>query len=233
MRAKVSWIHHLTRASTRLSNRLRAVLLRYYPSALQAFPDLSTQIALEFIQAYPTPEAAARLSWADFVDFAHQQAYSHPKKLPGCFTRLHGDYPQASPEIVLVYQDEAVQLASLQLQTSQTKRTALRELQALYRQHPDYPIFSSLPEAEELLGPALLAKFGDESPAFSNSCQRTSPGRHVSSHRQKRQAQGDQISQGLRPGVALPFPSLGDCFGQQGQVPSGNCLFRTSSATLP
>jgi hypothetical protein len=33
MRAKVSWIHHLTRASTRLSNRLRAVLLRYYPAA--------------------------------------------------------------------------------------------------------------------------------------------------------------------------------------------------------
>lgn len=28
MRAKVSWIQHLTRASTRLYNRLRAVLLR-------------------------------------------------------------------------------------------------------------------------------------------------------------------------------------------------------------
>ena len=59
MRAKVSWIQHLTRASTRLSNRLRSVLLRYYPAALQVFPDLSTQIALEFIRTYPTPEAAA------------------------------------------------------------------------------------------------------------------------------------------------------------------------------
>jgi transposase len=166
MRAKVSWIHHLTRASTRLSNRLRAVLLRYYPAALQAFPDLSTQIALEFIRAYPTPEAAASLSWAELEDFAHQQAYSHPKKLPGCFTRLHGDYPQTSPETVLVYQDEAVQLASLLLQTSQTKRTALRELQALYRQHPDYPIFSSLPGAGEFLGPGLLAKFGDDRQRF-------------------------------------------------------------------
>jgi hypothetical protein len=94
---------------------------------LQAFPDLSTQIALEFIRAYPTPEAAARLTWPELEDFAHQQAYSHPKKLPSCFTRLKGDYPQASQGTGLVYQDEAVQLASLLLQTSQTKLTALRE----------------------------------------------------------------------------------------------------------
>jgi len=166
MRAKVSWIHHLTRASTRLSNRLRAVLLRYYPAALQAFPDLSTQIALEFIQAYPTPQAAARLTWAELVDFAQQQGYSHPKKLPSCFTRLKGDYPQASLETVLVYQGEAVQLASLLLQMTHTKVDALRELQILFRQHPDYQVFSSLPGAGELLGPALLAKFGDDRQRF-------------------------------------------------------------------
>jgi transposase len=166
MRAKVSWIQHLTRASTRLSNRLRAVLLRYYPVALQVFPDLSTQIALEFIRTYPTPQTAARLTWADFVDFAHQQAYSHPKKLPHCFARLKGDYPQASPGTVLVYQDEALQLASLLLRTTQTKLAALRELQTLYRQHPDYPIFSSLPGAGELLEPALLVKFGDDRQRF-------------------------------------------------------------------
>jgi transposase len=133
---------------------------------LQVFPDLSAQIALEFIRAYPTPQAADRLTLAELLDFAHQQAYSHPKKLPSCFTRLKGDYPQASQETVLVYQDEAVQLASLLLQMTHPKRDALRELQALFRQHPDYPIFSSLPGAGELLGPALLAKFGDDRQRF-------------------------------------------------------------------
>ena len=141
------------------------------------------------------------------MDFAQQQAYSHPKKLPLCFTRLKGDYPQASLETVLVYQGEAVQLASLLLQMTHTRVDALRELQALFRQHPDYQVFSSLPGAGELLGPALLAKFGDDR-------QRPSPGRHLSGLRQKRQAQGDQIPQGLRPGVALPFTGLGDCFGE-------------------
>jgi transposase len=166
MRAKVSWIQHLTRASTRLSNRLRAVLLRYYPAALQVFPDLSTQIALEFIRAYPTPEAAAGLTLAEFVEFAHQQGYSHPKKLPGCYAHLKGDYPQASPETVLIYQDEAVQQASLLLQVTRTRLDALRQLQALFRQHPDYLIFSSLPGAGDLLEPALLVKFGDDRARF-------------------------------------------------------------------
>ena len=166
MQAKVSWIHHQTRATTRLSNRLRSVLLRYFPAALQVFPDLSTQIALEFIRVYPTPEAAARLTLAEFVEFAQQQGYSHPKTLPRCYARLKSDYPQASPETVLIYQDEAVQLASLLLQMAHTKVDALRELQTLFRKHSDYQVFSSLPGAGELLEPALLVKFGDDRQRF-------------------------------------------------------------------
>ena len=100
------------------------------------------------------------------MDFAQQQGYSHPKKLPSCYARLKGDYPQASPETVLIYQDEAIQLANLLLQMTRTKLDALRELQTLFRQHPDYPIFSSLPGAGELLEPALLVKFGDDRQRF-------------------------------------------------------------------
>jgi transposase len=79
---------------------------------------------------------------------------------------LKGDYPQASPETVIIYQDEAIQLASLLLQMTRTKLDALRELQALFHQHPDYPIFSSLPGAGDLLEPALLVKFGDDRARF-------------------------------------------------------------------
>ena len=142
------------------------MLLRYYPAALQVFPDLSTQIALEFIRTYPTPQAAARLIFAEFVEFAQQQGYPHPKKLPCCYARLKRDYPEASPETVMIYQDEAIQLGSLLLQMTRTKLDALRELQALFRQHPDYPIFSSLPGAEDLLEPALLVKFGNDRQRF-------------------------------------------------------------------
>jgi transposase len=52
------------------------------------------------------------------------------------------------------------------LEIVQTKATALHELQRLFHQHPDAPIFDSLPGAGELLAPALLAKFGDDRARF-------------------------------------------------------------------
>jgi transposase len=166
MRAKVSLINHLTRSVVRLSNRLRAVLLRYYPAAVHVFSSLRTQIALELIRAYPTPQAAAALAFADFQAFARQHGYKQPKKLPACFARLQIAEPEATPETVLVFQDEAVQLATLLLDVVQAKNVAQRELKVLFWQHPDYPIFDSLPGAGDYLAPALLVKFGDDRQRF-------------------------------------------------------------------
>jgi transposase len=166
MRAKVSLINYLTHAIVRLSNRLRAVLLRYYPSALHVFSSLRTQIALQFICAYPTPEAADALSFAEFEAFACLHGYPQPKRLPKCFAHLELSYPRALPETVLVYQDEAVQLATLLLRTVQAKNSALRELTVLFEQHPDHDIFASLPGAGKFLAPALLIKFGDDRQRF-------------------------------------------------------------------
>lgn len=166
IRAKVGLIRCLTRHNVRLSNRLRAVLLRYYPAAAQVFSSLQTQIALHFVSTYPTPQAAADLTWAEFQSFAQQHGYPRPKKLPARFARLQGDHPQASPETVRIYQDEAVQLAQLLLAGIRAKKEASRTLRSLFHQHPDHTIFASLPGAGELLAPALLAKFGDDRQRF-------------------------------------------------------------------
>lgn len=166
MRAKVSLLHHLTRSSVRWSNRLRAVLLRYYPAALKVFKSLKHFITLHFIIAYNTPRAAAKLSWADFAAFARQHGYSHTKKLPGCFARLQQAYPDPSPETILVYQEEAVLLAQTLLHLLQAKNRVLADLTALFDRHPDRDIFASLPGAGRFLAPALLAKFGDDRDRF-------------------------------------------------------------------
>jgi transposase len=67
---------------------------------------------------------------------------------------------------VLVYQDEAVQLAALLQSMVQAKAREKRALKVLFDQHPDAPIFDSLPGAGELLAPSLLAKFGDDRKRF-------------------------------------------------------------------
>ena len=165
IRAKVSLISFLTRDMVRLHNRLTAVLLRYYPAALHLFSRF-TQIGAEFIQAYPTPQAAAALTFEDLLAFARQHQYKRPQKLQTYFARLHADYPQAMPDTVLVYQDEAPLLAATLCKLVKAKAQALSELQSLFEQHPDSPIFRSLPGAADFLAPALLAKFGDDRQRF-------------------------------------------------------------------
>jgi transposase len=167
MRAQWSWLLQLTRQTTRLGNRLRSVLLRYYPAALAVFRNgVHSQITAEFIGAYPSPQAAQALSQADFMAFARQHQYPHPKQLASCYARLQEKYPPAPPEVVAIYQTEALQLAHLLLETMHTHQEVLKSLQKLYHQHPKFPVFASLPGAGEIIGPGLLAHFGDDLKRF-------------------------------------------------------------------
>jgi transposase len=166
IRSRVSLLGHLTRHTVRLTNRLRAVLWRYYPAALNVFGALDTRIALEFVRLYSTPQHAAALTLTEFKTFARGHRYPRPKQLPARFACLQQPQPQADQDTVCVFQGEAVQLAGLLLGLIQTKTTVLSELRHLFAQHPDAPIFASLPGAGELLAPALLAKFGDDRARF-------------------------------------------------------------------
>jgi hypothetical protein len=142
------------------------VLLRYYPAAGKVFSRLNLPISLQLILACPTPQAAARLTYPEFESFARQHGYPHPKRLPKRFAQLQQPYPEASPETVLVYQEEAIILARGLLQIVQAKQQTLSELEALFGQHPDREIFASLPGLGSFLAPALLAKFGDDRGRF-------------------------------------------------------------------
>jgi len=169
MRAELSVVLQLTTQTTRLSNQLRALLLRYYPAALEVFSSgLTTLIAPQFIQAYPTPQAAKALSWSEFETFCKQHRYPNHQRLAKCYERLQASYPEASPETVLIFQDQAVQLAGLLLDLTHARQQSQNKLLDLYRQHPKHRVFDSLPGAGDLIGPALLAKFGDNLDRFSH-----------------------------------------------------------------
>jgi transposase len=167
IRSRVSLLIHLTQTIVQLSNRLRAVLLRYYPAGLQAFGELGSQIALEFVRKYPTPEAGQGLSWEEFQRFAQGEHYSHPQQLRSCYARLQQAYPPADPDTVVVFQEEAQRLAALLLTVVRARNEVVREAGKLYRQHPDHELFDSLPGVGEILGPGLLAKFGDDRARFA------------------------------------------------------------------
>lgn len=162
----VSLERFLNRSQVQLTNRLRNVLWRYYPNATEVFSDLRSQIALEFIRAYPNPQAAADLSYAQFEEFARQHHYPKPKLLPGSYGRLQQEQPSASPAKIKAFQSEAVRLVQLTLRLKHERKETLQEIELLFNQHPDAPVFRSLPGVGAKLAPALLVKFGDDRQRF-------------------------------------------------------------------
>jgi transposase len=164
--AQVRLIETLRRSIQRQSNQLRAILLRTYPQALGLFGDLTAQISLQFIRAYPTARAAAALSLAEFTAFCREHHYTCPRLVPKRYHHLIEPTPEADPAVVQAYQDQVSIWPDLLLTQVRYRQAALAKLGRLFAQHPDAAIFDSLPGAGELLAPSLLAKFGDHRDRF-------------------------------------------------------------------
>jgi transposase len=82
------------------------------------------------------------------------------------YQQLKNDYPKAHPDTIAVLAPQAKQLALLLLPFLRAKNQALAELQKLYQQHPDVPVYDHLPGVGDFLAPALLAKLGDDRQRF-------------------------------------------------------------------
>jgi len=160
MRALISFIDDLTASIVQYSNRLRANLLRYYPQVLNAFSRLKAKLCLHFLMAYPTPEGAAGLDFAEFDAFCRQHRDSRAKYRRRRLVYLQQSIP-LDQRVVATYEIQVPWIAQLLLNLVQQKQQAIRQLQSLFGQHPDHEIFVSLPGAGDLLAPKLLVMFGD------------------------------------------------------------------------
>lgn len=60
----------LQHQQSRLLNQLTSTLRDYYPRVVELFPDLTTQVAVDFLQTYPTPVAVTRLKKSQWQRFA-------------------------------------------------------------------------------------------------------------------------------------------------------------------
>lgn len=164
LRAKVRLRTRLVQEEVAHHNQLRQVLQRYYPTALEPF-GLQSYIALDFIQCYPTPEEGQALSYEEFERFARDHRYPG-QRIAKAYAKLKTPQAEALPAIVMAYQEEAVlraqRLADLQRSVAQVEKA----IKNLFQQHPDAPIFASLPGVGDALAPALLVKFGDDRQRF-------------------------------------------------------------------
>ena len=161
MRSLLSWIDDLTIQIVAQHNRLRANLLRYYPQPLQAFNSLKGVVALHFLCNYPSPADLQQLTFDEFKDFCYRLHYYRHDRIMELWTQLQQPMPGRDEALTRSYREQTIFLADqLQLLTQQKKKL-IKEVNVLFEQHPDGPIFASLPGAADLLAPKLLVMFGD------------------------------------------------------------------------
>lgn len=161
MRSLLSWVDDLTGKIVAYHNRLRANLLRYYPQPLTAFSTLTSKLALHFLATYPAPADLAELSLVQFERFARQQRYFFRTRLAVMWDCLQTPAPPLDEAIVNAYRLQTVFLANQLWTLGQQKAAVLDQVTELFEQHPDAPIFASIPGAGRLLAPKLLVMFGD------------------------------------------------------------------------
>lgn len=161
MRLLLSFVDDLTASITQYSNRLHANLLRYYPQVLNAFSHIATPLALHYLIAYPTPEASAQLTYAEFDAFCQQHGDRRRDYRPRRFACLQRPSASLARQLLPAFQKQTPWLAQTLLSLIQQKQTVLRHVKKLFAQHPDHDIFTSLPGTGKLLGPKLLVMFGD------------------------------------------------------------------------
>jgi transposase len=166
LRYQLSFVDDLTMSLIQYGNRLRALLLRYYPQAVTLFSDLVAPVSLHFLLAYPTPAAASQLSYESFCAFCRQQGYTHWSHLPRRYAHLQRPAAEADPAVVTALSVQTPWLAELLLTLYEQKRQGLHQVHTLFAAHPDAFIFASLPGAGPLLAPKLLAIFGDHRARF-------------------------------------------------------------------
>ncbi len=116
---------------------------------------------------FPPPRRLLSSTFEQFKAFARSHHHSATSKLPACFARLQKPQPEARQQTVLAFQSEAVRLAQfIPASCPRQSRHHPRDPGPCSMEHPDYPVFSSLPGAGKILAPALLAKFGDDRSAL-------------------------------------------------------------------
>ena len=152
----------------RLCNQLIYNLRQYYPVALTLFKFVRSPITLAFIERFPTPQDAEKITYADLADFLCSQNYRYMDRLELLYKRLQVPMPRASVQAGYV-EDVKMLIPILQMLHVQ-KRTLINEIKKVFRSHPEAEWWLSFPGTKGPLTPArLLAWIGDDRSRFPNA----------------------------------------------------------------
>ena len=151
------------------SNQLSACLEAFWPGALAVFADIESEIALAFLERSPTPQAAAHLGEARMRAFCVKHGYCGRRPAAELVARLRtapaglADTTEADAR-----RDAVLAMVRVLRALNAAIKDLDRSVAAHLGEHPDAPIFTSLPRSGQINAAQVLAEWGDCRPAYDS-----------------------------------------------------------------
>jgi transposase len=157
---------------TRYSNRLTAYLKMYFPQVLGWFSEVTSPIAGDFLERWPSLQKVQKARPETLRKFFLQR---HSCTLDNVDRRLEEirSALTATHDVAVACSCSAAVLALVRI--VRTVRDAIlsydHQIETLARQHPDFAIIDSLPGAGPVLVPRLIAALGTQRDRYQSASE--------------------------------------------------------------
>jgi transposase len=154
--------HRLGRHKTRLLNQIEVTLKEYYPRPLEVFSDLESQIALDFLQHYPTPGDLSELTRRKWNRFAKREHHLSEQRCKELWEKL--SRPQLKiPEHVVRTKAQLLLVLVIQLRSlAEAVKNYSDRVESFFASMPAAKFVKTLPgEKSGATVPMLWAELGD------------------------------------------------------------------------
>lgn len=155
----------------RQHNQLRSTLREFYPSALEAFDDLTHGDALAVLELAPTPAQGRGLSRSKIASALRRGGRQRniDTRTEQIYTALRTPALEQPPLVADAFGVTVKALVTV-LATSTSQIRALEsELEASFGRHPAAEIVLSQPGLGTILGARVLAEFGDDTSRYATA----------------------------------------------------------------
>ena len=151
------------------TNQLAALLDAHWPGAKAIFADIESPIGLAFLTRYPTAASARHLGEKRLAAFLVKHSYCGRRPAGELLTRLRtapaGTLDETLTEAV---HDAVLALVTVLSAIGAALKDLNRSVVAHLGEHPDGPIFTSLPRSGQINAAQVLAEWGDVRQAYEH-----------------------------------------------------------------
>jgi transposase len=151
------------------TNQLAAVLDAHWPGGKAIFADIESPIALAFLTRYPTAAAARHLGEKRLATFIVKHSYSGRRTPAQLLARLRNVPPGTLDDTLTeAVRDAVLALVAVLTALGGALKDLDRSVAAHLGEHPDGPIFTSLPRSGQINAAQVLAEWGDVREAYGH-----------------------------------------------------------------